>query len=289
MRLDSITPPGELSWKLARGVAIHRLHNLRRQCSANPLRTCMTWDDARRWLEQVGPRTQEADVALRPILEAAQATPDELWHDIMLFLFWRPLVICRRGLKRYDNDGDIAEGIPSATLDAEILWAFVTVLHRIDLVIRRERIGQKILNDVQHDVRLSDKKKRRALAAHDHLITANDDEDAQGVHDPGVLDVGCAAVELRHDTKWARAYLKNLVHRGRISEPDYLILIGCLLYGYSIEKMAAQLGMSIDATRKRKQRVMKYLQNRARKMSHGIDEAPLKGVEGRKPERRNHE
>jgi hypothetical protein len=283
----------------------------------------MTWDEARRWLEQVGPRTQEADAALRPILEAAQATPDEVWRDILLFLFWRPLVMCRRGLKRYDEEKATIADLPDVRLDSEVLWAFITVLHRIDLVARSDRLGQKILNDVQHDVRLAynservrtvphshptivsgdefaaagllDRKNRKArhrrVVQFHHLLIDGEEEDdveGRGVRAPGIEDEEFAAVERRHDAAWARAHLKAMARRGEISGPDCLILIGCLLYGYSIEEMAAQLGMSVDASRKRKQRVMKYLQNRARKMSHSIDEAPLKGVEGRNTGRRNH-
>lgn len=317
MRLDSTTPYRDLSSRLAQSVAIQRLHELQQLHPTNPLRTFATWEDARCWLESVGHREPETDAVVRPVLEAAKAAPDELWHEIALFLFWRPLVICRRGMKRYDKEKATLADLPDARLDSEILWAFITILHRIDLVARSDRLGMKILNDVQHDVRKAYKPEghppivsdddNAATGLHDRenrkpgrkrvvqflylLIDGEEEEDEEGrgVRAPGIEDEEFVAVERRHDGEWARAHLKALVRRGEISGPDYLILIGCILYRRPIEEMAARLGMSYDAARKRQQRVLKYLRENAKKMSHTTGRKALTGVEGRKPGRRNHD
>jgi hypothetical protein len=269
------------------------LHEIQSLHVDSPLQAHGTWDDARRWLEKEGHRQHEADAVLRPVLEAAQAAPDELWHDILLFLFWQPLVMCRRGLKRYDEGKATIADLPDIRLDSEILWAFITVLHRIDLAARGDRFGLKILNDVQHDVRKAYKPKghppivsddeNAAAGLHDRenrkavrkrvvqflylLIDGEEEEDEEGrgVHVPGIEDEEFVAVERRHDVVWARAHLKALVRRGEISESDNLILIGCLIYGYSPKEMAARLGVSYDVARKRKQRVLKYLRENAQK------------------------
>jgi DNA-directed RNA polymerase specialized sigma24 family protein len=115
-----------------------------------------------------------------------------------------------------------------------------------------------------------------------------DDEEGRGVRAPGIEDEEFVAVERRHDVVWARAHLKALVRRGEISESDYLILIGCYLYGHSLDEMAARLGMSYDATRKRRQRVLKIIQKNANSVSPGPGPRPLRWAKGRKPGRRNH-
>lgn len=284
MYLNSCIPPGELSRSISQCVAVGRLIQLQAESRGSPLRSFGTWVDVRRWLDEIDARSPSADTILRPVLVKVNRLPDEIWHDIMLFLFWRPLVLCRGYLKRLD------EKEPDA-LDSYILWAFIRVLHNLNLDVRQVRLGQKILNDVQYDVRLFYKTDRELTAKFRQLLTQENTEDdgERGFPAPPIEDGAFAAVEHRHDSDWACARLDALVRQGRISETDYLILLGCYLYEEPLKEIAERLGLTYDAARKRRQRVAKYFRENARKMSPDTGLNPLRKIAGRKSGRRRHE
>jgi hypothetical protein len=190
----------------------------------------------------------------------------------MLFLFWPHLDRIAQRLLRLDED-------PSQ-IDSQVCWAFLEVLHRLDPDQRRTRLGQKILNDVLHDVRLHYARERARAKQRVPLFAdrqdKDDTDDRAGVPAPGAEDVEFAAVEFRHDRDWACARLKGLARKGRISRADALILMGCHLYGRSIEEMAARLGLTYQTAKRSRLRAVAYLNKWEKNLSPDLPETPLK-------------
>lgn len=271
MHLNSILPPRELSRSAAARDSIDRLRRLQDAFRGSPLDSFSTWEDVRFWLEEIGVAGVASDAVLRPVLIGAKRSPDENWHSILLLLFWRPLVRIRRDLARLDPEPN--------SLDSNLCWAFLRALHRLDLDRRAAGLGQKILNDVRHDVRHL-YAAERALAIQFTPLADEPDDDEAGEGQPrgeilGAPDRAYEEFESKHDARAVRRWLERLVHSGRLSEPDYMILVGCSLYGHPLEEIATSQGLSYEAARKRRQRATKFLQERERKMSPRSDRDPL--------------
>lgn len=251
MRLNSISPPRELSRAVSSSESARRLQLLADTFPDTPLAGFTCWEAARLWLDHAGARAAAADVVLGPILTAFKLQPDEVWHNILLLLFWRSLSRLDSVARRWDQNPDDA--------GSETASAFIQVLNRIDLAQRAEAFGQKIINDTWHDVRLH-YSRARAYDERFKLPVRNEEDDKDTQYeagaDPGEPDPAFAMVDHRHDVAYVRARLRELVRQGILSRVDYLILIGCYLYGRRMDSMATRLGMTYQATKKRRQRAL---------------------------------
>lgn len=269
MRLDSYLPPWELTFAVNTCDSLDRLRQLKQEHSS-PFAEFASWNDVRCWLEDGGIWREAADGVLRPVLAAYKQRPDQAWQEILLFLFWRPLARIQ---------GLLLELEPEPTCRfSQTCWAFLHVLERIDLNQRPRRLGTKILQDVRHDARLhfaTEHERSRDLDPLADEIDQTDAEDVGGVRLGGALDGAIAAVELRHDRSWAMACLKALVHAGRLSRTDFLILIGCHLYGWTLDEMAERQGLSYQAMKKRRQRAADLLKEIAPDLSPDLPDTPL--------------
>lgn len=259
---------------LSRGIPTpddDHLQLLKRECHGSPIAAFTTWDDARRWLGKAGIWGEEADAVLRPLLVAFKRDGDEAWYRALLFLLWPSLDRVSRHLRWLDEDANI--------LDSQVHWALWRALHRLDLDRRPERLGQKLLNDVQCDVRRH-YERERALCQRTQPFSRDDEDDASEdlSETLGDVDPAFERADGQHDVRWARIYLKDLVRCGRLSSADYLILVGCRLYGRSLRETADRLGLGYAATRKREQRALKYLREISRKLSHEEGRRPLNRV-----------
>lgn len=286
MRLDSFQPPRELAESVAAPDFLKRLQRLQIEFPQSPFPALATWDQVRRQIERIAIWSQESDALLLPILIVARREPDARWPQILLFLCWRGLASIARRLRRLDED-------PNA-LDAQVYWAFLRIVCRLDPTQREARLGQKIINDVRCEVRGHYAQEDALINRAVELVDERPDDDGEGTGSGsaelrGDEDLAFIAVETRHDASWGRAYLRELVRRGRLSRPDYLILIGCHLYGQSLGKMAARLGLSYEAAKKRQQRTAKILRQNARFLSPTPPQAPLKGIGRAVRGRRSHE
>lgn len=236
------------------------------------LNTVTTWHDARQWLDRTGPYTREADILLRPILAASKPQSDELWHDILLFLLWTPLRDMWVGLRLLDRD--------LLALYEQIAWAFLAALHRIDLSHRTVQIGQKILNDTQHDVRLAYARERKRGSWHVNDASAmNDGEDEGILGRQAANGVDLAWAEWRIDRAWACARLRTLLCRGQLSVGEYAILVRCCLRGDSVEDLTVWRGLTYEAAKRRRQRALAALKKSAPDLSPGSPDTPLRTVE----------
>lgn len=236
-----------------------------------PLAGSATWKDVRRWLSEVGPREIVADAALRPLLLAFKREPNESWYSVLVYLFWTHLVQAAKRLHRLEKD--------PAALYSQTCWAFLRALHRLDLGRRPEGLGKKLLNDVQHDLRQfyarEQRRKHRRRAVVD-VLEMNAPENERGVVLGGEEDAAFLEKEFQHDRAWALARLKCLVRSGRLPRTDFLILIGCHLYGRTIEEMALRQGLSYQAAKQRRLRAADFLKVFAPELSPDLPDTPLR-------------
>ena len=239
---------------------------------ASPYVNCATWDDARRWLSSVGVWGEAADHVVRPLLLEFKRNTQATGYDPLLFVLWPHLDRVATRLRALDEDLN--------SLASSVFWAFLRALDRIDVDRRPTCLGQKILNDVQHEVRRHYVQEHKLAGKRRHLIVdeeeAHDDGDGVGLREPGATDWGLADVDYRHDRDWALAYIEILVQRRRIPRAGALVLIGCALYDRSIQEMADSLGLSYAAAKQGRRRALQYLSTDAKFLSPQRTETPLK-------------
>lgn len=245
------------------------LDQLGRANPCSPLAPASTWSDVRGALKGSAIRSEAADAVLRPILASYRCSPDESWHHILFFLFWEQLRQVAFCLYRLDSNRN--------RVDSQVSWAFLQALHRIDLDLRRDRLGQKIINDTQHDARrfyVGDRAHLRRCRRIDDEIDRSIEPDTHGIV-LAVKDQGYEAVELRHDRSRVVAKLRAAVQAGRLDSADYLILIGCHVYGRTLDEMADRLGLRYQTAKKRRQRAVKSLNKSAPELSPDLPGTPL--------------
>lgn len=247
------------------------LEQLRRDYPESPFIHFATWDDTRQWLSGVGIWGEAADAVVRPLLLDFKRDPRATGHAPLLFMLWPHLDRIAARLRAIDED-------PSS-LASNIFWAFQRVLHRIDVDGRLKCLGQKLINDIQHDVRRHYTQERDLARQNLHLIAdeeeAHDEGEGAGVRAPGVTDKGFADVDFRHDRDWAVAHIESLAQRRMIPRTGALVLIGCALYDRSIQEMADSLGLSYAAAKQGRLRALRYLETDTRFLSpHRLDTPP---------------
>ena len=270
MRLDSFLPP----WGLSRAVdsrdSLDRLQQMKHECPDAPFAALASWGDVRRWLDKGGIWREATDSVLRPVLAAYKQNPNQTWQDILLFLFWRSLARVQWILRRLEPE--------PACRFSQVSWAFLHALARLDLNQRSSRLGAKLIQDARHDAWLyfvrEDARGRKHKPLADE-IDQSDTEGVGGVSLGGAEDYDFLEAEFTHDGNWAVARLKDLVRTGQLSPADSQILIACHLEGATLEEMAAQLGLSYQAMKKRRQRAAGHLKIIAPDLSPDLPDTPL--------------
>jgi len=225
-----------------------------------------SWENARSWLDHVYAYREEADQLLYPLIEDYQSNPDEIGNAILLYMFWTPLTSIFRFRRKLDS--------PSA-LFSEIHWMFLEVLNRLDTESRPQRIGQKILNDTNRGVRDRYIPKSKSPVR----LFIDEEEEAARQNGLGAWCLQHGVIEYGFDRQKAISRLKSLARQGHISKSDFQMILGCHLYGRSIDEMASQLGVSYGVAKKRRQRAEKKLQKNAPHLSPNHLDSPLYQVE----------
>ncbi|MFH2074935.1 MAG: hypothetical protein ABIJ57_06245 [Pseudomonadota bacterium] len=222
------------------------------------------WAKAKDWVEESGHKAEACDVLLTPVIQAAQQEPDAIWNSILLYLFLRPLGDFLRARKWLDEQ---------AALFSQLHWDFLHAVYRIDLHQRRKFIGQKIINDTFWATRREYAKTFRRPG-----FQGEDPENSPIDRIPCAY-ASQAVPEFLIDRDWAIARLKDFARRGRISRGDFQILLGCCLYGRSLDDMATRLGIEYGAAKKRRQRALEKIEKIAPDLSPSTTDSPLYLVE----------
>lgn len=205
------------------------------------MRGFRTWAEVDAYVRRIGIRDQSADALLVPILQTRTSeSASERWA-VLLLLFWRSLEGVHVLKRRWDQDAE--------TLWANIQWCFLETVHRLDLTIRTERLGQKITNDTihrLHDVYRTewDREKREPATDPEDLTTAADPR-------PGV---DFDAIELRQVQETETKRLRALVDLGQITEAEFFLLLGTRIYGRPLREYARKFGLDYEVAKKRRQR-----------------------------------
>jgi len=209
------------------------------------LRSFRDWPDVVSFMRRGTSRDPAKDAVLLPILEAHAADHDPRWRTILLLVFWPGLESIWRRPRHWDAD-------PEARW-ANVTWVFLRAVCRLDPSRRSTRLVQRLINDVFHG--LYDEYRQ----AWDHSLRqmATDPELLTEMH--RASDEWDAAADLRDEQAARIKHLETHRHAGRLSDADFLLLVGLHVYGRSLADCAQEAGLSYEAAKKRAQRSMKAI------------------------------
>jgi len=208
----------------------------------NPfLRQFRTWADVIAFMREGTSQDPRMDEVLRPIFAAHAADQDPRWRAVLLAIFWPGLQSIHFRKRRWDRDPE--------ELWHNIAWTFLEVLCRIDVRSRPERLGQKVVNDTAHH--LHDEYRRIWDRANKER--AADPEEMEGLSGL-VTEINTVDMELREAQELEIGRLREHLEAGRITEADYLLLVGTRVYGKPVVDYAREMGVAYQVAKKRRQR-----------------------------------
>jgi hypothetical protein len=215
---------------------------LRRLQKKEPfLRQFGTWTEVIAFMRNGTSTDPRKDEVLRPIFAAHAGDEDPRWRAVLLAIFWPGLESIHFQKRGWDADPDERW--------QNITWTFLQVLCRIDVTRRPDRLVQKVFNDTVHHLH---DEYRRAWNRTNREFTAEPEEiDALA---GGVEGIDFAAVELREAQEIEINRLREHLNAGRITEADFLLLVGTRVYGQSIADYAREAGLDYQVAKKRRQR-----------------------------------
>lgn len=205
------------------------------------LRRFATWADVIAFMRAGGSTDPAKDQILRPILRAHRENRDARWRTVLLAMFWPGLESICHKREHWDDSPD--------ELWQNAVWTFLRVVCRLDERRRPARLVQKLVNDTIHKLhneyrRRWDRTDPEILAgpkAIESLAGAGDGIDIEGI-------------DLRqwHERELNR--LRKHLDAERISESEFLLLVGTRLYGESVAEHARRMGLDYQVAKKRRQR-----------------------------------
>ncbi|MGQ9589915.1 MAG: hypothetical protein ACUVYA_06435 [Planctomycetota bacterium] len=200
-----------------------------------------TWGDVIAFMREGTSIDPRKDEILRPIFEAHAQDGDPRWRAILLVIFWPGLESIHFQKRRWDPDPD--------ELWQNIVWTFLQVLCRLDVRRRPDRLVRKIFNDTVHH--LYDDYRHAWDRANRELTT--DPEKIEALAG-GTECIDTASIELRQAQEIEIQHLREHLDGGRITEADFLLLIGTRVYGKSVADYAREVGLDYQVAKKRRQR-----------------------------------
>lgn len=217
------------------------------------LRRFRTWADVIAFMRNGTSTDPRKDEILRPIFEAHAKDKDPRWRAVLLAIFWPGLESIHFQKRGWDQDSDERW--------QNIMWTFLQVLCRIDVKRRRDRLVQKVFNDTVHH--LHDDYRREWLHADREVATDPVELTALA----GVAEgIDFEGMDLREACGKQIDRLRGHLDAGRITEADFLLLIGTRLYGQSISEYARGAGLNTEAAKKRRQRAEAAIRRHERGM-----------------------
>ncbi len=207
------------------------------------LRRFHTWADVLTFMRSGTSQDPLKDEVLRPILKSHNEDEDPRWRVILLAIFWPGLESIHFQKRDWDPDQE--------NRWQDIVWVFLQVLCRIDVVQRPSRLVQKVFNDTAH--RLHDMY-RRSSAQTDLEVPAEPEEIEFLAG--GTEDVAFVAFEFREEKEPEIRQFRTHLEAGRLSEGDFLLLVGTEVYGLSVANTARLAGLNYQLAKKRRQRAL---------------------------------
>jgi len=243
------------------------------------LRRFRTWADTIVFMRQGSSEDPRKDEVLRPILRAHAIDRDPRWLSVLLAIFWPGLGSIANRKAGWDADADERW--------QNVVWAFLQTVCKLDPAKRPDRLVQKIINDTFH--RFHEEYQRSWNRSEREVATdPKQFEDQPSGDDDLVLD----QIDRRFRQEAEIKRLQEHMEAGRISEADFLLLIGTRVYGKSAAEYAREIGVNGELTRKRRLRAeatIRKFEKKSKSMSRSIAPAPLSlGRGGSDRQRRTH-
>ena len=179
--------------------------------------------------------------ALLAILTTHVEDQDPRWRAVLLAVFWPGLDSIFNRKKGWDENEDERW--------QNVQWAFLQAVCKLDVSRRTDHIVQRIVNGTIH--RLHDEYQR--IWRHGERETPTDPgqfEEMVGGGDEPDFDV----IDIRSKQDAEIRRLREHADAGRISEADFLLLVGTRVYGKTAAQYARETGMSCELARKRRLR-----------------------------------
>ena len=200
-----------------------------------------TWADVIAFMRKGTSLDSGKDKVLRPIFELHREDNDPRWRAILLVIFWPGLQSLHWQKQGWDPDPDERW--------QNITWTFLQVLCRVDVRRRPDRLVQKVYNDTVHH--LHDEYRRAWNRMNWEFLADPEEIDALV---GGVEGIDFAGMEIRKAQEIQVKQLREHMKEGRISDADFLLLVGTRVYGKSIADYARETGLSYEVAKKRRQR-----------------------------------
>ena len=222
------------------GVAYQELL-ARLQKTGELFRCFNTWADVITFMREGTSDDPRKNQILHLILEAHIEDQDSRWRAILLRIFWPGLVSIHSQKRHWDPDQEARW--------QNVVWTFLEIICRLDPRKRPERLVQKIFNDTIHHL-------------HDEYLCVWGKLKLLYVPNPfehkellgKVTEIDMADIELREAREIEINRLKVHLEAGRISEADFLLLVGTKVYRKSLADHARHIGLNYEVAKKRHQR-----------------------------------
>jgi len=215
------------------------LNNL--QVRSQFLRRFGTWGEVIAFMRAGSSCDQRKDEILRPIFESHGEDGDPRWRTLLMTIFWPALKSIHGKKRRWDTDAD--------ELWHNVVWTFLKVICRVNVERRPDRLVQKVYCETVHH--LYDEYQRNWTRAKREMAMDPAEIDGLGGSVEG-LDFEGMDLRKVHERNVAR--LRKHMEAGRITEADFLLLVGTRLYRQSIAEYARSVGVNTEAAKKRRQR-----------------------------------
>jgi hypothetical protein len=213
------------------------------------------------------------DQILRPIFQAYRKDNDPRWQEILLALFWPKLELIHRWKNHWDR------------CDPDRLWqnihcTFLHIIEQMDVDQRRERLVQKVRNDIIH--RVYEEYERTWQWEKRHVEYVEEPMEANEI-DPYLLRMPLASdkpssarekprnrpldpkmaatdpdlvnIELRNTQQAAVQWLEEFAQTRKIRKADVQLYIGTQIYGKPLAECAEEYKLTYEAAKKRCQRM----------------------------------
>lgn len=205
------------------------------------LRQFTAWADVIAFMHEGTSEDPLKQEMLLAILRAHAEDQDPRWRAILLAVFWPGLDSIFNRKKRWDTDADERW--------QNVQWAFLQTVCKLDVGRRTDRLVQRIVNGTIH--RLHDEYRRiwSRLEREKPTDPEQFEELLGGGEEPHFDEI-----DLRSIQSAEVARLREHADAGRISEADFLLLVGTRVYGKSAVQYARETGISSDLARKRRLR-----------------------------------
>jgi hypothetical protein len=217
-----------------------------------------TWADVLAFMRAGTSEDPRKDKILQPIFRAHAQNGDHRWRTVLLVIFWPGLQSIFWQKSGWDPD-------PHERWQ-RVVWAFFHVICRIDLKQRPQRLVQKVINDTVHHLYRDYERDWNEAALAPSM--APELLEALAV---GVEHIDFAVFEARDAQETEIVRLRGHMEAGRISEADFLLLVGTRVYGRPLADYAREHGLNYEAARKRRQRAEASLQRCEKKPPERTD------------------